>query len=85
MEIFDIKNTTEYEANLFAANLLIDDDEMREYFKNGYDYVSTASALNVNVNMLLIKISGSPDLKANIPFSVNRKFMGYIDDRADSI
>ena len=44
-EIFDIRNSTEYEANIFAANLLIDEREMNEYMSYGYDIVQTARAM----------------------------------------
>ena len=87
MEIFDIKDTTEYEANLFAANLLIDYEAMMDYLQSGCDIVSVARMLNVNVNMLALKLIETQDeqLKARLPFIPNRKFMGTITDRADSI
>ena len=56
MEMFNLKDTTEYEANLFAANLLIDTDELKDMIYQGYDIVSIASAMNVNVNLIAIKI-----------------------------
>ena len=85
MELFDIRDSTEYEANLFAANLLIDTDEMMELLKEGRDIVSTASALDVNVNMLAIKLLEMRDVDVDLPFTVSRQFLGRIDDRADSI
>lgn len=54
--LFHIKNDMEYEANLFASHLLLDEDEIIEYTKMGYDTVQTASALNVEVNLLLYKL-----------------------------
>ena len=51
------------------------------------DVVQIASMLNVNVNMLALKLIETKDeqLKARLPFIPNRKFMGTITDRADSI
>ena len=63
-EIFDIRNSTEYEANIFAANLLIDEREMNEYMSYGYDIVQTARAMNLNVNLLLIKLHEMKDNEA---------------------
>ncbi|MCR5609417.1 MAG: ImmA/IrrE family metallo-endopeptidase [Lachnospiraceae bacterium] len=85
MELFDIKDNTEYEANLFAANLLIDTDEMMNLLKEGYDIVHTASTLDVNVNMLAIKLLEMPGMDLKLPFTVNRKFLGSIGDSADSV
>ena len=54
-ELFNMTNMTEYEANAFAAHILIDESEMLELFRNGYDLAQTASSLKVNINLLLIK------------------------------
>ncbi|MBR3347295.1 MAG: ImmA/IrrE family metallo-endopeptidase [Solobacterium sp.] len=86
-ELFDIRNSTEYEANVFAANLLIDETELNEQIAEGGDVVSIASALDINVNLLLIKLiemrrSGK---ELNVPFTPERGFLGRIDDREDSI
>lgn len=64
-ELFDMKTRTEYEANLFAANLLIDEKEMTELLEDGYDIPQTASALNINVNLLLIKLAQMSDIPKN--------------------
>ena len=85
MELFDIKDNTEYEANLFAANLLIDTDEMMELLKEGHDIVHTASALDVNVNMLAIKLLEMRGADVDLPFTINKQFLGKIEDRADSL
>ena len=42
--LFNMKDTTEYEANAFAAHLIID------------DVVQMAKMLNVNINLVLIKL-----------------------------
>ena len=85
MELFDIRDRMEYEANLFAANLLIDTDEMMGYLKEGYDIVQTASTLDINVNMLALKLLQMREAGAWLPFQVNSRFLGRVEDRADSI
>lgn len=86
MELFDITNQTEYEANLFAANLLIDDEHLMEMLEENYDIVSIASSFHVNVNMLAIKLAemNKNGLGIFLPFAPDRRFMGRIRDRADS-
>ena len=87
LEIFDIKDNTEYEANIFAAGLLIDEEEMSEYFHNGYDVVQTARALNINVNLLMIKIIEMQErngITLNIPYIPKSSFLGTIGDNAGS-
>lgn len=83
-ELFDIQNSTEYEANIFAADLLIDGDELYELLKPGSDVVTIASSLDVNVNLLMIRLiemqKNGTDLK--IPFTPGRKFLGKIEDKA---
>lgn len=54
--LFDIRNTAEYEANIFASHLLLDEKEIISLAKQGYNDVQIASILNVNINMLLFKL-----------------------------
>ena len=86
-ELFDIRNSTEYEANVFAADLLIDEAELNELVMEGGDVVSIASALDINVNLLLIKLieMRRDGKELQVPFTPERGFLGKIDDRADSI
>ena len=87
-EIFDIRNCTEYEANIFAANLLIDENEMNEYMSYGYDIVQTARAMNLNVNLLLIKLhelNGKGDRLYRLPDLPGRYFLGTIGDNAGEL
>jgi len=86
--IFDIRNSTEYEANIFAANLLIDEHEMNEYMSYGYDIVQTARAMNLNVNLLLIKLHEMKDNEAllyTLPDLPKRNFLGTIGDNAGEL
>ena len=52
-----MRTAMEYEANAFAAHLLIDDDELNSYLQQGYDVAQLASAMNTNINLMLIKLN----------------------------
>lgn len=74
-ELFNIVNTTEYEANAYAAHILIDDDEAYSLGKE-YDLISMAKMLNVNVNLLLIKLQELNKIGYNfrIPYEADNRF-----------
>lgn len=65
-ELFNIETKLETEANLFASHILLDENEIRELASLDYTYDQIASCLNVNVNLLLFKIS-----------EINRKHFRY--------
>ncbi|NLY08583.1 MAG: ImmA/IrrE family metallo-endopeptidase [Tissierellia bacterium] len=69
-EMFHVKDEIEYQANLFAAELLLDDSEVYELAKNGYSDIEIASLLGVDVNMLLFKIRIMFSDKPNI-YNIN--------------
>ncbi len=56
-DLFNMSTSIEYEANVFAAELLIDTQEMKELLSTGCDVYRAAKALGVNVNLLLIKLA----------------------------
>ncbi len=56
-EVFDMRDQVEYEANVFAAHLLIDEDELLRYLKMGYTVFQTAMMMRVNANLVNIKLS----------------------------
>lgn len=56
-ELFNITTSTELEANLFAAHLLIDDEELMEYIQDGKSYEELASIFNVNINLMVFKLN----------------------------
>ena len=86
-ELFNIRNETEYEANVFAAGLLIDEKELYEQIREGRDIVAIASAMDLNVNILMIRIIEMQKAGSDfhIPFTPDRKFLKTIEDKADSI
>ena len=87
MEIFDITDRRELEANQFAASLLISDEDLLPVLREGHDIVTAASILDVNVNMLMIKFLAmkKDGYDFDLPFSPRAGFLGTIDDRADSV
>ena len=86
MEIFDITDQKELEANEFAASLLIDDEELLQLLQEEYDVVAAASMLDVNVNMFMVKllVMKKNGYRFDLPFYPKAEFMGTIEDRADS-
>lgn len=82
-ELFDITNTTEYEANLFAANLLLDKEEIDSLAREGFDIVQIAHNLGTNVNLLLLKLQQiNSDNHLHLPDMPSRNFLGTISDDA---
>lgn len=56
IELFDMAQPTEYEANIFAAELLIDDDELHDMLNDeDASFFSTARALYVPAALLDFK------------------------------
>ena len=53
--MFDVKNKLEYEANLFAAHLLIDDRQVSHAAVNGMTAAELAASLGVPENLVTIK------------------------------
>lgn len=54
--IFDIRDSRmEYEANIFAAQIALPDDDFLELAEQGYDVQQIAMALNSDVNLVALK------------------------------
>lgn len=75
-ELFNMNSLMEYEANAVNAHILIDENEMIEYFKQGFDIAQVAAMLKVNINLLLIKVQEMNRLGMNfkIPYSPDAQF-----------
>jgi len=54
--LYDMSTRPEYEANVFAAELLIDDNEVFELAQEGFTEQQIASELYTDMNLLLIKM-----------------------------
>ena len=82
-ELFNITNSTEYEANLFAANLLLEDQSIESLIQDGFDVVQIARSLGTNVNLLLLKLQQmNTDHHLHLPDMPSRNFLGTISDDA---
>lgn len=56
-QVLDVTSRPEYEANVFAAHLLIDDDKLISLLKEGNDILQVSSIMDVNINLLLVKLN----------------------------
>ena len=54
--LFNTKDKTEYEANAFAAHLLLENDAVYELAREGFTTSQIASKLNTHPDLLLIKV-----------------------------
>ena len=75
--LFDMRTKHEYEANAFAAHLIIDDDDLIDYLRQGYDVVQLSSAMGTNINLMLIKLNEMNRMgwRLNIPYMPHSDFL----------
>lgn len=68
--LFDIRTKHEYEANAFFAHLIIDDDELIDNLRQGYDVVKLSAIMETNINLMLIKLNemNRMDWWLNLPY-----------------
>jgi len=76
--IYDMKSKPEYEANLFAAELLFSTKDVLEYFEQGYNFYETACLLNTDIHLLAVKlmVMNSNGYQLNIPVDLKSDFLG---------
>lgn len=56
--IFDMSSRRmEYEANIFAAQVALPDDEVLEYILQGYDVGQIARAMESDINLMALKVA----------------------------
>lgn len=79
--LFQMKDTTEYEANAFAAHILLDNDEVYHYACSGYDVVQISQMMGSDINLMLIKLQEMNKLgyDFNVPFDADSKFFRKIN------
>lgn len=68
--IFDMKgNVMEYEANLFAAQVMLPDEEMIDYMKQKFTVAQIAAAMHSDINLVALKATdlSTRGMKLNIP------------------
>ena len=78
--LFMEKDLTEYEANAFASHILLPNDDIYSLAKQGIDVITMAKMVNVDYNLLLIKLNEMQkmDYKFNIPFDADPTFFKKI-------
>ncbi|MDR0288226.1 MAG: ImmA/IrrE family metallo-endopeptidase [Clostridiales bacterium] len=54
--LYNMRSKQEYEANIFASELLIDDNDIFTYIEKQYDVFHMASEIGEDINLILIKI-----------------------------
>lgn len=54
--LYDMASRREYEANIFAADLLLDDKEVLDYIDKGYDTLQIAKATYTDINLVALKV-----------------------------
>ena len=54
--LYDMNSIQEYEANVFAANLLLEDEAVLELVYDGYNIVQIAAELQSDMNLVALKI-----------------------------
>lgn len=55
--IYDMNTRPEYEANVFASQILLPDDEVLEHIYNGYDSQQIACMMHSDINLVALKVS----------------------------
>lgn len=56
--LYDMKNKPEYEANVVAADILLDDEEILEYiYEYNYSAEEIAQILGTDINLVALKVS----------------------------
>ena len=77
--LYDMRSRPEYEANIFAGELLIDDADIFSLVEKGYDICQMSSELDEDMNLLLIKIDElrkrGYDLR--VPYRPQSDFLGH--------
>lgn len=76
--LYSMKTRPEFEANLFAASLLLPDEEVHEYALEGHDVVQIAGLMNTDINLMLIKMAdmNSRGYSFNTPYIPRSDFLG---------
>ncbi len=68
-EIYNMNDKTEYQANIFAAHLLIDEKDMLNLLQEGKDVFETAMCLKINPILLNIKMTDMNRMGYQFPTS----------------
>lgn len=77
-EIFNVRSQLEEEANQFAAGIRIDTRQMTELFNSELSLLQVASAMHVNINLLIYKLDAFRRAGYQLPYIPKNNFMGGI-------
>ena len=56
--LYDMSTRPEYEANIVAAEILLDSEETLDYvYQYGYTTEQTANAMDTDINLMALKIA----------------------------
>lgn len=76
--LYDMRSKPEYEANIFASELLIADSDIFSLIEDGYDIYQMANEIGEDMNLILIKIDElrkrGYDLR--VPYRPQSDFLG---------
>lgn len=74
--LFLMNDTTEYEANAFASHILLENDEVYQLAKEGYDVPRLAKYMGTDMNLMLIKLQEMQRIGYDIfaPMQADAKF-----------
>ena len=65
--LYDMKSKPEYEANIVAAEILMDSDEVLCYiYEYGYTAEQIASAMSTDINLVALKVAHLATLGYNL-------------------
>ena len=75
---YEIASQTEYEANLFASELLISDEDVEECISEDLDYLSMCRTLSFHPQLVSFKLYGMMrrGYRLNLPEGLDSRFMG---------
>jgi Zn-dependent peptidase ImmA (M78 family) len=76
--LYDMRLRPEYEANVFAADILLADSEVLSYVSDGYDVQQTAAAMCTDINLMLIKLDSlnRQGYQLRVPYYPRGDFLG---------
>lgn len=66
-QLYDIQGKQEYEANAFAAHLLLADEDVMDALRDGYSVSELASMTGYDEALILIKLNEMKKLGWNLP------------------
>ncbi len=78
-KLFDMSSRTEYQANFFASELLITDDEIEERIADNMDFFELCSTIGFNPQLVTFKLFGMMHrgYTINLPEVPNSAFLKY--------